>query len=134
MTALPCILCVDDEPQILQGLTLNLRRHYRVLTAASGADALKVLAAEPAAEVVLSDMTMPGMDGPALLKQIAQLYPHITRILLTGETSHEAATKAVSAGQVFKFLTKPCAPQELRAAVDAGVKHHRQNCIAKAAQ
>jgi DNA-binding NtrC family response regulator len=134
MTALPCILCVDDEPQILQGLTLNLRRHYRVLTAGSGAEALKVLALDPSAEVVLSDMTMPQMDGPTLLKEVSRLYPHIARILLTGETSHEAATKAVSTGQVFRFLTKPCAPQELRAAVDAGVQHHRQNCIAKAAQ
>lgn len=134
MKILPCILCVDDEPQILQGLVLNLRRHYRVLTAGSGAEALAMLAENANPEVVLSDMTMPVMDGPALLRQISQSYPHVTRILLTGETSHAAATRAVSTGQVFKFLTKPCAPDELRAAVDAGVKHHRQNCIAKAAQ
>jgi DNA-binding NtrC family response regulator len=134
MKVLPCILCVDDEPQILQGLTLNLRRHYRVLTADGGAEALALLAANPAPEVVLSDMTMPAMNGPELLRQIAALYPHITRILLTGETSHAAATSAVSTGQVFRFLTKPCAPDELRAAVDAGVDHHRKNHIAKAAQ
>jgi DNA-binding NtrC family response regulator len=130
----PCILCVDDEPQILQGLMLNLRRHYRVLTAGGGAEALALLAADAAPEVVLSDMTMPLMDGAALLKQISQLYPQITRILLTGETSHAAATHAVRTGQVFRFLTKPCAPDELRAAVDAGVDHHRQNYVAKAAQ
>jgi DNA-binding NtrC family response regulator len=134
MKVLPCILCVDDEPQILQGLTLNLRRHYRVLTAGSAAEALALLAAAAAPEVVLSDMAMPVVDGPSLLKEISERYPQVTRLLLTGETSHAAATDAVRTGQVFRFLTKPCAPDELRAAVDAAIKHHRQNYIAKAAQ
>ena len=134
MTALPCILCVDDEPQILHGLRLNLRRHFRVLTAVSGVEALALLESGAAPEVVLSDMTMPVMDGPALLKEISQRFPQVTRLLLTGETSHAVATAAVSTGQVFRFLTKPCAPDELRAAVDEAVKHHRQNYITKAAQ
>ena len=125
MADLPCILCVDDEPQILQGLTLHLRRQYKVVTAESAAAALKVIAETSAPAVVVSDMRMPGMDGAALLKRMLQLHPETTRILLTGEPSRDSAATAVNEGQIFRFLTKPCAPDDLRAAVEAGVVQHR---------
>jgi response regulator RpfG family c-di-GMP phosphodiesterase len=124
MAELPRILCVDDEPQILQGLTLHLRRQFSVVTADSGAAALEVMSATGAPAVVLCDMTMPAMDGAALLKHVRRLYPETTRILLTGETSRTAAASAVNDGQVFRFLTKPCPPDELKSAVEAGVTHH----------
>jgi DNA-binding NtrC family response regulator len=75
--------------------------------------------------VIVSDMRMPGMDGATLLKHVKQLYPDTTRILLTGETGRDAAIAAVNEGQIFRFLTKPCAPDNLRAAIEAGVEHHR---------
>jgi response regulator RpfG family c-di-GMP phosphodiesterase len=125
MADLPCILCVDDEPQILQGLTLHLRRQYKVITADSAAAALKLVAETSAPAVVVSDMRMPVMDGAALLKRMLQLHPETTRILLTGEPSRDSAATAVNEGQIFRFLTKPCAPDDLRAAVEAGVVHHR---------
>jgi len=125
MAELPLILCVDDEPQILQGLTLHLRRQFRVVTADSAAAALKLVSETAAPAVVVSDMRMPMMDGAALLKRMLQLHPETTRILLTGEPSRDSAASAVNEGQIFRFLTKPCAPDELRAAVEAGVIHHR---------
>jgi len=125
MADLPCILCVDDEPQILQGLTLHLRRQYKVVTADSAAAALKLVAETSAPAVVVSDMRMPVMDGAALLKRMLQLHPETTRILLTGEPSRDSAATAVNEGQIFRFLTKPCAPDDLRAAVEAGVVQHR---------
>jgi response regulator RpfG family c-di-GMP phosphodiesterase len=125
MAVLPYILCVDDEPQILQGLTLHLRRNYQVVTAEGGAAALQIVAAGSPPAVVVSDMRMPGMDGAALLKRMLQLHPETTRILLTGEPSRDSAAAAVNEGQIFRFLTKPCAPDELRAAVEAGVIQHR---------
>jgi CheY-like chemotaxis protein len=125
MADLPCVLCVDDEPQILQGLTLHLRRQYKVITADSGAAALKLVAETSAPAVVVSDMRMPVMDGAALLKRMLELHPETTRILLTGEPSRDSAATAVNEGQIFRFLTKPCAPEDLRAAVEAGVVHHR---------
>jgi response regulator RpfG family c-di-GMP phosphodiesterase len=125
MADLPCILCVDDEPQILQGLTLHLRRQYKVLTADSAAAALQLVAETTPPAVVVSDMRMPVMDGAALLKRMLQLHPETTRILLTGEPSRDSAATAVNEGQIFRFLTKPCAPEDLRAAVEAGVVHHR---------
>jgi response regulator RpfG family c-di-GMP phosphodiesterase len=70
-------------------------------------------------------MRMPGMDGAALLKQVKHLYPETTRILLTGEPGRDAAIAAVNEGQVFRFLTKPCTPDNLRTAIEAGVAQHR---------
>ncbi len=122
---LPRILCVDDEPRILDGLTLHLRREYQVYTANSGQLALQTLTDIGGAAVVVSDMRMPGMDGAALLKQVKQRWPETTRILLTGETGREAAVQAINEGQIFRFLTKPCAPDQLRSAVDAAVIQHR---------
>src|SRR6202034_2679408 len=68
---------------------------------------------------------MPGMDGATLLKHVKQLYPETTRILLTGEPGRDAAISAVNEGQIFRFLTKPCPPDQLRSAIEAGVAHHR---------
>ena len=121
---LPRILCVDDEIRVVEGLAAHLRRNYQVLTANGGSGALQILK-EQGACVIVSDMRMPGMDGATLLKHVKQLYPETTRILLTGETGRDAAISAVNEGQIFRFLTKPCAPDNLRAAIEAGVEHHR---------
>jgi len=125
MSDLPLVLCVDDEPQILQGLTLHLRRQYRVVTADGAAAALKLVAEGSTPAVILSDMRMPVMDGAALLKRMLELRPETTRILLTGEASRDATISAVNEGQIFRFLTKPCSPDDLRGAVEAGVIQHR---------
>jgi response regulator RpfG family c-di-GMP phosphodiesterase len=122
---LPSILCVDDEPRILEGLVLHLRRDYQVLTANGGTSALQILKDKGAPAVIVSDMRMPGMDGAALLKHVKHLYPETTRILLTGETGRDAAISAVNEGQIFRFLTKPCPPDQLRSAIDAALTHHR---------
>jgi response regulator RpfG family c-di-GMP phosphodiesterase len=122
---LPSILCVDDEPRIVDSLALHLRRDYQVLAANGGNSALQILKDKGAPAVIVSDMRMPGMDGATLLKHVKQLYPETTRILLTGETGRDAAIAAVNEGQIFRFLTKPCPPDQLRSAIEAGVVHHR---------
>jgi response regulator RpfG family c-di-GMP phosphodiesterase len=122
---LPTILCVDDEPRVVDGLAVHLRRDYQVVTANGGQSALQILKEKGAPAVVVSDMRMPGMDGAALLKQVKRLYPETTRILLTGEPGRDAAIAAINEGQIFRFLTKPCPPDQLRSAIEAGVIHHR---------
>jgi response regulator RpfG family c-di-GMP phosphodiesterase len=122
---LPSILCVDDEPRVVEGLAAHLHRDYRVLTANSGTAALKILKEQGAPSVIVSDMRMPGMDGATLLKHVMHLCPETTRILLTGEVGRDVAIAAVNQGQIFRFLTKPCTPDHLRAAIEAGVVHHR---------
>lgn len=119
------VLCVDDDPRVVEGLSLHLRKDYQVLTALSGAQALERLKEAGGAAVVVSDMRMPGMDGATLLKHIMQIYPDATRILLTGEPGRDSAVSAVNTAHVFRFLLKPCSPDQLRAAVEDGVIQHR---------
>jgi response regulator RpfG family c-di-GMP phosphodiesterase len=122
---LATILCVDDEPRIVDSLAVQLRREYQVLAANGGNSALQILKEKGAPAVIVSDMRMPGMDGATLLKHVKQLYPETTRILLTGEPGRDAAIAAVNEGQIFRFLTKPCPPDQLRSAIEAGVAQHR---------
>jgi response regulator RpfG family c-di-GMP phosphodiesterase len=125
---LPRVLCVDDEAHVVQALLLHLRKDYDVSTALSGDEALETLKRMGGAAVVISDMRMPGMNGATLLNNVMQLYPDASRIMLTGETGRDAAVSAVNAvnhGHVLQFLTKPCTPEALKAAVAAGVAKHR---------
>jgi len=119
------VLCVDDEPYVVEGLALHLRRTYQVLVATSGRAGLEEIAKQGPFAVVLSDMGMPGMDGAAFLSQVREAAPDTTRMLLTGHTDIQAAVSAVNEGQVFRFLTKPCPPDQLRLAFDAAVEQHR---------
>lgn len=120
----PAILCVDDEPAVLEGMRDNLRRTFRVTTAGSGAEGLELLAEQQFA-VVLSDMRMPEMDGAQFLTRARQVAPDTTRMLLTGYADIESAISAVNDGQVFRFLTKPCSQDRLVSSLTAGVEQHR---------
>jgi CheY-like chemotaxis protein len=116
---------VDDEPRVVDGLALHLRRDYRVAVAHGAQSALQALKEGGAPAVIVSDMRMPGMDGATLLKHVKHLYPETTRILLTGDPGRDVAIAAVNEGQIFRYLTKPCPPEQLRAAIEAGVGHHK---------
>lgn len=125
MTDRPKVLCVDDEPNVLEGLKLHLRRHYDVQIASGGQMALELLEREGPFALVLSDMRMPGMDGATLLGQVRRRSPDTTRMLLTGQADLDSAIAAVNEGQLFRFLTKPCPPPALLQAFEAGVAQHR---------
>jgi diguanylate cyclase (GGDEF)-like protein len=120
------ILCVDDEAQVLEGLSLQLGRRYEVHTALSGAEALEILQREDRFAVLISDMRMPRMDGATFLARARTVAPNAARILLTGQTDLRSAIAAVNEAQVLKFLSKPCPPPELHAAVETAIEHHRQ--------
>jgi response regulator RpfG family c-di-GMP phosphodiesterase len=122
---LPLVLCVDDEPRIVEGLALHLRRDYNVVTANGAHAALQLLKVHGAPTVIVSDMRMPGMDGATLLKHVRHLHPETTRILLTGDPGRDVAVAAVNDGQIFRYLTKPCPADQLRTAIEAGVAQHR---------
>lgn len=121
----PRVLCVDDEARVVEGLVLHLRKDYEVHTASSGDEGLKALKKSGGAAVVISDMRMPGMDGAVFLHHVLTFYPDATRILLTGEPGRNAAISAVNNARIFRFLTKPCPPDQLKAAVEEGVIQHR---------
>src|SRR5262245_27108832 len=100
----PKILCVDDEPNVLEGLSMHLRRGHEVLTATSGRAGLDLLRDNPSIAVVISDMRMPQMDGATFLATARHIAPNAVRMLLTGQTEMESAISAVNDGQIFRFL------------------------------
>lgn len=121
----PKVLLVDDEPNVLEGLTLHLRRRYEVVTASNGAMGLAMMHTDTAPAVVISDMNMPGMDGATFLASVRRIYPNTVRVLLTGQANMSSAISAINEGQIFRFLTKPCAPAVLQSTVEAAVEQHQ---------
>jgi response regulator RpfG family c-di-GMP phosphodiesterase len=121
----PRILLVDDDAAILAGYQRNLRRRYDVDLATSGQEALVKVAAEVTYDVIVADMHMPTMTGLELLLRVRKLCPDTTRIMLTGDADQKTAADAVNHGQVFRFLSKPCTPEEMIEAIDAGVRQHQ---------
>lgn len=119
------ILCVDDEPRVLDGMRRTLGMDFDVVTAEGGAQALALLIRRERFALTISDMRMPGMDGAAYLERAAQLAPDMVRILLTGQADMQAATRAINYGRIFRFLTKPCDADALRKAVDDALEQHR---------
>jgi CheY-like chemotaxis protein len=121
----PRLLFVDDEPEVLEAVAVNLRRRYDVVTATSGAAGLEHLEAEADFAVVVSDMRMPKMDGATFLALARETSPDVVRMLLTGHSDLDATIKAVNHGQLFRFLTKPCAKETLVHAIECAVAQHR---------
>lgn len=102
-----CILCVDDEPNILNALKRLLRKEdYRILTAGSGSEGLALLEKHEV-HLVIADQRMPEMSGTEFLKAVKEKYPDIIRITLTGYTEVDAITDAINNGHIYKFFLKP---------------------------
>lgn len=101
------ILCVDDEPNILNALQRLLRHQgYKVLTAESGAQGLDILQQETV-DLVISDMRMPQMDGAQFLEQVRQHWPDTTRVLLTGYADVSSTMAAINKGEIYRYIAKP---------------------------
>lgn len=108
------VLCVDDEPNILNALKRVLRREdYRLITAGSAEDGLALLAEHPV-HVVLSDQRMPGTSGTDFLARVRERYPDVIRIILSGYTDVDSIAEAINKGHVYKFFLKPWNDQNLR--------------------
>ena len=111
------ILVVDDEPDNLDLLYRTFRRDFQVLKADSGSNALQVLAEEGEVAVIISDQRMPEMKGTEFLSKTLPQFPDTVRIILTGFTDIEDLVDAINAGQVYRYITKPWDPEELKGVV-----------------
>lgn len=113
----PKMLVVDDEPDNLDLLYRTFRRDFNVFKAESGIMALEVLAAEGEVAVIISDQRMPEMKGTEFLSKTVPQFPDTMRIILTGFTDVEDLVDAINSGQVYKYITKPWDPNELKSVV-----------------
>ena len=119
------ILIVDDEVNVLKSIMRLLHpMHYRVLMAASGADALELMRHNPI-DLVISDMRMPHMDGATLLAHIHQTWPETIRVLLTGHADLAQTIAAVNRGQIYRYIAKPWDDNDLLAIVAQGLEKRR---------
>ena len=116
----PIILTVDDEPQVLNAIERDLRRHYgrdyRIVKAGSAAEALETvrqlkLRNDPVA-LFLVDQRMPGMSGTEFLAEALKLYPEARKVLLTAYADTEAAIASINALGLDYYLMKPWDPPE----------------------
>lgn len=102
------IIFVDDELHVLDGLRRMLRsvsKEWDLRFAESGEAALAMLEQQPA-DVIVSDMRMPRMDGAELLRKVKEKYPGSVRIILSGYADEEAILRTV--GPAHQYLAKPC--------------------------
>jgi HD-like signal output (HDOD) protein len=111
------IVFVDDELNILQAMRRsfhNMREEWSMEFLSNGAAALESLAKAPA-DVIVSDMRMPGMDGWQLLAEVKKLYPQTVRLVLSGHADPSSVMRAVGTAQLY--LAKPCESGALKAAL-----------------
>ena len=111
------VLFVDDDALVLKGLQRMLRslqNQWDMEFLNSGARALARMA-ETQFDVLVTDMRMPGMNGPELLAEVVQRHPQTVRIILSGHADKDLILKCVSS--THQFLSKPCDSESLKATV-----------------
>jgi len=119
------ILFVDDEVKVLQAYKRALRKVFPIDTAEGGRQALELVESNGPYAVVVSDMRMPGMNGVEFLAAMKECAPSTVRMMLTGNSDQQTAIDAVNEGDIFRFLNKPCAPEDVARALAAGINQHR---------
>jgi two-component system cell cycle sensor histidine kinase/response regulator CckA len=117
LTGTGTVLLVEDEEAVRRFAARALTRQgYQVLEAGSGAEALEVMAGHSGTiDLVLSDVVMPEMDGPRLLKELRKQRPDLKIVFISGYA--EDALKSLSGNEEFSFLAKPFQLKDLVAAV-----------------
>ncbi|EDN67793.1 response regulator [Beggiatoa sp. PS] len=129
------IVCVDDEPLILNSLKVELRRtlsdQYIIEIAESGEEALELieelLAEEIEIPLVISDYIMPQMKGDELLQRIHQINTKTLKIMLTGQASVEAVANAINRAKLYRYIAKPWEPEDLKLTVTEAIRSYFQD-------
>jgi len=122
-TKRPTVLLVDDEEMVASALRgfLELETSYRVLTFTSATAALEAFRQEEP-DVVVADFMMPELDGIEFLRQVRELRPHTTRILLTGYADIGNAIRAINEAGLYYYLQKPWDNEHLRLVIRNGME------------
>jgi CheY-like chemotaxis protein len=105
------VLLIDDEPLVLRSLKRMLGRHL-VDIAVGGADALAKLATNGTYDVILCDLMMPGMDGPAVYAAIAERFPNLLeRLVFCSGGAFTSSAKSFIERSTQPFVEKPMTPE-----------------------
>ena len=128
------ILCIDDEPIVLDSLKEQLIQgfegKYIIEVAESGDEALELfdelINDHFEIPVVIADFIMPGMNGDALLTKIHAMKPSAKTILLTGQASIEGVSNAVNQANLYRFIAKPWEKNDLILTLREALKSFEQ--------
>ena len=116
------VLVVDDDPDLLTLVEMQLRHHgHRVVTASSGPDALALVEADGAPDLAVLDVAMPGMNGLALLTELRALrgLENLPAIFLSARVGPEDIKAGTSLGAIY--LTKPYVMSSLVSAINTAL-------------
>jgi len=119
------LMVVDDEPDNLDLLYRTFRREFEVIKAESAIAALQMLDEQGEMGIIISDQRMPEMLGTEFLSKTVDRFPDTIRIVLTGYTDVEDLVEAINAGKVFKYITKPWNPEQLKGVVQQAADTYR---------
>jgi FixJ family two-component response regulator len=105
---LPCVLMIDDDPELLKALsrTILLRLPHVTVEVANSSQAALGLLMEKLYDTIVSDIKMPGIDGLTLLSRIKEIQPDTPTILITGHGEHAIAIQALRGG-AYDYIQKP---------------------------
>jgi len=118
------ILCVDDEPNVLNAINrLLLDENYTVLTARSGQEGLDILR-KTHVQLIIADYRMPSMNGIEFLREVRTYWPDTIRIVLSGYADTTAIVEAINEGQIYKFIPKPWNDDELKIAISNALESY----------
>ena len=128
----PLVICVDDEPDVLNSLRRQLRDAvpgHQIRVTTKGTEALSLLQAAVEAErpvpLLVTDQFMPGMTGEELINAVAQRYPETYQIMLTGQASTADLGRAINSGRLFRYLSKPWQYEDLAVSVRAATRAYQ---------
>lgn len=109
----PTVILVDDDLNVCQSIKRSLKNEpYRVITVDSAQSCIDLLAVIDA-QIIISDLAMPGYNGAELVACLKEMRPEIIRIVLSGTLNRENILDLINRGQVFRCLEKPCTGQQL---------------------
>ncbi|MFQ5598137.1 MAG: EAL domain-containing protein, partial [Nitrospiria bacterium] len=118
------LLILDDEADVVNFLkSLFIHEGYRILTAACAKEAFHLLA-NNAVGVIVADQRLPGMSGAEFLHRVKKRYPDTIRIILTGYADLATMADAINKGAIYKFFTKPCDNEQLRANIREAFEYY----------
>ena len=129
------ILCVDDEPGILDNLKIGLQKtfayDYLIETAQDAEEALTLVQElkdkNCEIPVIISDYIMPGMKGDKLLERIHEMMPDTRTIMLTGQSSLEGISHAINFANLYRYLIKPWGAEDFTLTVTEAINSYNKD-------
>ncbi len=130
----PVIVCVDDEPAVLDSLRRELSEAFEesceLETALGGLEAVELVkdlvADQCEVAVIISDYLMPDLKGDEVLRQVCALSPQTLTVMLTGQAGVDGITNAINTAQLYRYIAKPWQPADLQLTVREALNSYIQ--------